>query len=144
MNLITSKFLSFVTGAASLLLITLILSTPSLFSQTLKDNLPELYNIDVVEHLGDKIPLDIQLVNDRGDSVTLAEYFQQGKPVVMVLGYYNCPMLCQMVLNGLSDGLRTVSWEPAKDYLLLNISINPRETYELAAAKKKNYLEYCD
>jgi len=111
-------------------------------AQALQDSLPELKKIDVVEHLGKKIPLETRLVNDRGDSVTLSEYFREGKPVVMVLGYYNCPMLCQMVLNGLSDGLRTVTWEPGKDYSLLNISINPRENFELAAAKKKNYLEY--
>ncbi len=111
-------------------------------AQVLHDSLPELRNIDVVEHLGEQIPLDTRLVNDRGDTVTLAKYFGQGKPVVMVMGYYNCPMLCQMVLNGLSDGLRTVPWEPGGDYLLLNVSINPRETYELAAAKKRNYLEY--
>lgn len=119
----------------------IVLAAPAM-AQVLQDSLPELRNIDVVEHLGEKIPLDTRLVNDRGDTVTLAQYLGQDKPVVMVMGYYNCPMLCQMVLNGLSDGLRTVPWEPGKDYLLLNVSINPRETAELAAAKKKNYLEY--
>lgn len=127
---------------APLLLVVLFMVAIPTAAQVLHDSLPELRNIDVVEHLGEQIPLDTRLVNDRGDTVTLAKYFGQGKPVVMVMGYYNCPMLCQMVLNGLSDGLRTVPWEPGGDYLLLNVSINPRETYELAAAKKRNYLEY--
>lgn len=141
MTMISTKRYLYYLCAPLLLAVLFMVAIPAA-AQVLHDSLPELRNIDVVEHLGEQIPLDTRLVNDHGDTVTLAKYFGQGKPVVMVMGYYNCPMLCQLVLNGLSDGLRTVSWEPGKDYLLLNISINPRETYELAAAKKKNYLEY--
>lgn len=141
MTMISTKRYLYHLCAPLLLAVLFMVAIPAA-AQVLHDSLPELRNIDVVEHLGEQIPLDTRLVNDRGDTVTLAKYFGQGKPVVMVMGYYNCPMLCQMVLNGLSDGLRTVPWEPGGDYLLLNVSINPRETYELAAAKKRNYLEY--
>lgn len=101
---------------------------------------PELQKIDVVEKTGQTIPLDLVFTNDSGKQVTLSDYFNQGKPVVLVLAYYNCPMLCSLILNGLTEAAKQVSLEPGKDYTILTISIDPTETYDLAAAKKKNYM----
>jgi len=100
-----------------------------------------LENIDVVERLGQKIPRDIRIVTDDGRAVTLGEVFAQGKPVIMTLAYYRCPMLCNLVANGVSDIIAKTTLVPGKDFTILTVSINPEETPELAAAKKANYLK---
>ena len=98
--------------------------------------------IDVKEHLGGKIPLDLTFVNDSGRTVRLAEYFRPGRPVLLVLAYYNCPMLCTLVLNGVADVMKKVAWQPGKEYQVVTVSIDPRESDTLAALKRTRYLEY--
>lgn len=110
-------------------------------AQVVQDSLPELQKIDVVEHLGESIPLDLTFTNDAGERGQLSSYFHQGKPVVLVLAYYTCPMLCTMVLNGVSDAVKELNWLPGKEFQILTISIDPSETTELAAAKKARYLD---
>jgi protein SCO1/2 len=112
--------------------------------QALNKDDPALKGIDVEEHLGDTIPFDVQLVNDRGDSVTLGQYFGDHKPAVLVMAYYTCPMLCNLVLNGVSDAIGSMPLEPGKDYRVLTVSIDPRDSVALAAAKKKNYVADLD
>jgi protein SCO1/2 len=104
-------------------------------------NVPQLDSIDVDEHLGAKIPLDLTFSNDAGRIVPLSTYFGQGRPVVLVLAYYECPMLCTLVLNGLAKGVDELGWTPGKEYSLLTVSIDPTETPILAASKKRNLLE---
>jgi len=110
-------------------------------AQVIQDNPEELRRINIYEHLGDSIPLDLSFVDDHGDSVTLAHYFHQGRPVVLILGYYTCPMLCNLVMNGVSDVVKELPWQPGAEYQLLSVSIDTTETHVVAAAKKKNYLE---
>lgn len=121
--------------------LTIALVAAPVFGQIADYNPPELQGIDVVEHPGEKIPLNFVFLNDMGDTVRLGDYFGQGKPVILVLAYYECPMLCTLVLNGLSDGLRNLGWVPGENYQVVTVSIDPRETPELAAGKKKIYLE---
>lgn len=102
---------------------------------------PELEGIDVIEHLGDTIPLDLRFQDDTGKVVPLGDYFNRGKPVILILAYYECPMLCTLVLNGMSEGVSKLSWVPGSDFQMVTVSIDPRETPELAAGKKKVYLE---
>jgi len=113
-------------------------------SQVIKENDPALEGIDVEEHPGDTIPFDIALTNDAGQEVTLGDYFADGKPVLLVMAYYTCPMLCNLVLNGVVDGSREMSLVPGQDYRLLTVSIDPNDTYELAGAKKANYVKSLD
>lgn len=112
--------------------------------QALQKNDPALQGIDVEEHLGDTIPFDVNLVNDHGDTVTLGAYFGDHKPAVLVMAYYTCPMLCNLVLNGVSNAIGGMPLEPGKDYRVLTVSIDPRDSVALAAAKKKNYLTELD
>jgi protein SCO1/2 len=111
-------------------------------SQAVLDAPPELSRIDVIEHISEDIPLDLEFVGEKRDTVVLGEYFGQGKPVVLVLGYYTCPMLCNLVMNGLSDAVRELDWLPGQEFLILSVSIDPRETNLIAGAKKQNYVEY--
>jgi protein SCO1 len=110
-------------------------------AQVVQDSIPELRKIDVIEHLGDTIPLGLTFTNDAGELVKLGDYFHHGKPVVVVLAYYTCPMLCTLVLNGVSDAVRQLDWLPGKEFQILTISIDPSETAQLAAGKKARYLE---
>ena len=103
---------------------------------------PPVSGIDVEEHLGERIPLDLEFTNDEGKKVKLDEYFHQGKPVVIVLAYYNCPMLCTLVLNGLADAVKQTGWTAGKEYKIITVSIDTSETAELADQKRKSYLKY--
>ena len=110
-------------------------------AQIIRDSLAELQGIGVEEHLGDYVPMDLVFTDDRGDGVRLGDYFNRGKPVLLVLAYYECPMLCHLVLNGVVGGVKDLSWEMGEGYQIVTVSINPAEGHELAAAKKINYLE---
>jgi protein SCO1/2 len=127
---------------SGLLLIVCFGIVPSIvFSQITMDNIPELQKIDVVEHLGESIPLNLEFTNDEGRSVLLEDYFNQGKPVLLTLAYYRCPMLCGLVLNGLTKGVSELDYLPGQQFQMITISINPEESHRLAAAKKKTHLE---
>ncbi len=110
-------------------------------AQVVQDEVPELQRIDVEEHPGEFIPMDLVFTDDRGREVRMGDYFDGEQPVLMFLGYYECPMLCNLIMNGVVQGVKDLKWKPGNDYKIVSVSINPRETYQLAAAKKKNYLE---
>ncbi len=123
-------------------LLLLILILPfQVYGQIAMENVPELQNIDVEEHLGKTIPLDLLFVDEAGDSVQLKEYFSMGKPVLLTLAYYRCPMLCGLVIKGLTAGIAGLAYVPGKDFQMVTVSINPDEDHNLAAAKKKNVLD---
>lgn len=110
-------------------------------AQIVQDSVPELMNIDVVEHLGDKLPLNLAFTDEQGQAVTLGQYFGEGQPVILYLGYYECPMLCNLVFNGISAGVAELGWTPGEKYQIVSVSIDPDESSELAGAKKANYIK---
>jgi protein SCO1/2 len=99
-----------------------------------------LQKVGFDQRLGVQLPLDASLVDERGDPVKLGDYFND-RPVILVMAYYRCPMLCTLVLNGLVQGLMDVPFDAGKEYEIVVVSIDPRETPELASAKKKTYVE---
>ena len=100
---------------------------------------PALAKVGFDQHLDAQIPLDLTFADEQGRSVKLAEYFGQ-KPVILVLAYYRCPMLCTLVLNGLVQSLRELPFNVGREFNVLTVSFDPRETPALAAAKKKTYI----
>jgi len=100
----------------------------------------ELEGIGITEKLGDALPLDLAFVNEAGKPVTLGELLRPGKPVVLNLGYFGCPMLCGLVMNGMTDAMKETSLMPGEDYIVLSISIDAGETHRLARIKKQNYI----
>jgi protein SCO1/2 len=100
----------------------------------------QLRGIDVVEHLSDTISLDLEFTGSDGQPVKLGSFFIEGKPVILIMGYYTCPMLCNLVANGVSDVVREMPWLPGKEYQLISVSIDPRDTDVIALAKQENYL----
>lgn len=92
------------------------------------------------QRLDQAVPLDLTFRDEAGKDVRLGEYFGT-RPVILSLVYYECPMLCTLVLNGMVSALRAMNLEPGKDFDIVTVSFDPREKPELAAAKKKRYLE---
>jgi protein SCO1/2 len=101
----------------------------------------ELQDIDPVEKLGDIIPLDLQVLKSDSSIVTLDSIFNRGLPVIINPVYYECPMLCSLVMNGLLKGVQELDWTVGQDYLILTISIDHTEQPSLALANKNNYLK---
>jgi protein SCO1 len=101
---------------------------------------PAIEGVSVEQKLGAQVPLDLAFKDERGGEVQLRGYFGK-RPIVLALVYYRCPMLCTLVLNGLVRAARAISLDAGTDYDVLVISIDPRETPDLAAKKKEAYLE---
>jgi protein SCO1/2 len=103
----------------------------------------ELDGVGVSEHLGERLDLSgIELTDSvDGKPKKLAEFFTSGKPVILNLVYYECPMLCTMVLNGLTDGIKGLQWSVGQEFRMVTVSINPKDSSQMASAKKEVYLE---
>ena len=100
---------------------------------------PALRNIGVDQKLDSQIPLNLIFRDESGRELPLSAYFGS-RPVVLALVYYQCPMLCTQVLNGIVMSLRGMSLESGRDFDVVTVSIDPTETPELAAKKKAEYL----
>jgi protein SCO1/2 len=100
---------------------------------------PELLKeVGIDQKLNSAVPLDLTFRDEAGQPVKLSQYFGR-KPVILSLVYYNCPMLCTQVLNGLDRGLKSVPLDLGKDFDAITVSIDPSETTKLAAAKRDLY-----
>jgi protein SCO1/2 len=100
---------------------------------------PELLkDVGIDQKLNDSISLDLAFRDEAGRPVTLGQFFA-GKPVVLSLVYYNCPMLCTQVLNGMERSLRDVPMDIGKQFSIVTVSIDPTERPALAAAKRALY-----
>ncbi|HVA46433.1 MAG TPA: SCO family protein, partial [Pirellulales bacterium] len=95
--------------------------------------------IGIDQHLGEQLPLDLKLRDEAGQAVKLGRFFHE-KPVVLMLVYYRCPMLCTQVLNGFLKSSQAVKYTIGEDYEVVTVSFDPRETAELAAEKKAAYV----
>lgn len=110
----------------------------------------------LIRRHGNRLPLDAAFVDDLGHAVTLKRYFDGTKPVIITLNYFKCPMLCGKQLKAFVDGgdgprmegtpggIRSLDGLPGRDYGLLTISFDATEGPELAALKKKSYVDYLD
>lgn len=132
-----------------LLLATLLTATHPAHAQKIMGNQgipaeklpPRLGDVNIEQRLNAQIPMQATFHDEFGRTVKLDDYFHHGRPVVLALVYYECPMLCTQVLNGLASTLRLMKLEMGEDYDVLTVSFDPRETPELAASKKRAYLQ---
>lgn len=107
--------------------------------------LPEtLKSVGIDQKLGVQLPLDAEFKDEEGNSVKLGKYFHNGRPVVLAFVYYECPMLCNQVLNGLTGAMKGISLDAGKDFDVLAISFDARENDkpDLAKNKKASYIEH--
>jgi protein SCO1 len=99
-----------------------------------------LSEVSFEQRLNEQLPLDLPFKDENGRAVKLGEYFGK-KPVVLTFVYYECPMLCTEVLNGLESALRVLNETVGKEFDVVTVSFDPKETPVLAAGKKRAYLE---
>jgi protein SCO1 len=99
-----------------------------------------LSKIKIDQKIGSDIPLDLPFIDDHGNAVRLGDYFGK-RPVVLALVYYECPMLCTQVLNGLVSSLETMSLSAGRDFDVIAVSFNPKEGPGLASQKKAAYVK---
>jgi len=136
--------------AAGLLLLTAYCSPLTAFAQYAQppvgpvptgNSTEVLKKVDIEQRLGNQIPLDLKFRDEAGREVRLADYFGKGKPVALTLVYYECPMLCNQVLNGAVGAFQALSFTAGKEFEVVTVSFDPREGPELAARKKDSYLK---
>ena len=101
---------------------------------------PGLKNVGIEQHLDEQIPPALAFRDETGKAVQLGDYFGK-KPMILNLVYYQCPMLCGEVLSGLESALRVLKFDVGKEFDVLTVSFDPKETPEMASAKKAEYLK---
>lgn len=113
-------------------------------SVTVSNGMPAaLKEVGIEQKLGEQLPLDAAFKDENGQPVKLGNYFQKGRPVILALVYYECPMLCNEVLNGLTGSLKGMSFDAGKEFDVVAISFDARENEkpDLAKNKKAAYME---
>lgn len=105
------------------------------YSQTNPDDI----EIGVVEKLGDTIPMHLTFLNERNDTVSLNEIINQ--PTILSLVYFDCPGICSPLMSGLSDAISKIDMELGKDYKMLTVSFNTKDTPKKAKIKKNNFVQ---
>jgi protein SCO1/2 len=101
----------------------------------------DLKSVGIDQRLDQMLPLNLQFRDESGKTVKLGDYFQTGRPVILNLVYFTCPMLCGEELAGLSSALGVLRFTPGKEYEAVTVSFNPDDTPESASAKKKIYID---
>jgi protein SCO1/2 len=101
---------------------------------------PRLQNVGIEQHLDAQVPPDLSFRDDTGKTVKLGDYFGR-KPMILNLVYYNCTMLCGEALAGLASAMRLVKFDVGNEFDVITVSFDPRETPEMAAAKKIDYVK---
>lgn len=101
----------------------------------------EVYKeIAIEQHLDAQIPMDLEFVDEQGNKVRIGDYLGD-RPAILALVYYECPMLCNLMLDGVEAVISAIKFDVGEDYDVITVSIDPGETPELAARKKANHLE---
>lgn len=98
-----------------------------------------LRDVGIEQHMGATVPLDDPFTDENGNTVSLRKY--SGKPMILALVYYQCPSLCDMVLNGLVRAARALKFTAGDEYQVIAVSFDSRENYPLARAKKQSYVK---
>jgi len=97
-----------------------------------------LQKVGINQKMGGQVSLDLPFFDESGQDVTLRRY--SDKPMILALVYFQCPSLCNLVLNGVLSSLKDLDMTAGQQYEVVAVSFDPRETPEMAAAKKKTYL----
>ena len=128
----------------------LLVAAAQTFAQTVPDNVGQassnmpviLKNVAFRPELNGQMPLDTAFKDESGKSVQLGQYFHQQKPVLLAFVYYGCPMLCTQLEQGVVGSLRMLSFNPGRDYEVVFVSFDERDTPEMAAAKKNTAMDH--
>ncbi len=118
-----------------------LIASPSVARAQLNVLPEEAKGLEITEHLGQRIPLDLEFVDDTGQTVKLGQYFSQGpKPVILALVYFRCPLLCPLMLSKISDSINKLDLNLGEKYNLVLVSFDPTEGTDAAAVQKAGML----
>jgi protein SCO1 len=101
----------------------------------------EARHVKLEQKLGTQVPLDLTFVNERGENVTFRQILAKGKPVLLTPVYFDCPMLCNMVLDGLVSGIRDLRFDAGEEYEIISFSFDPKDTPSTARKKKDIFVK---
>jgi protein SCO1 len=141
-----------IAAAALIFMLMLALSAAQLFAQRgpmsggimsppVNQRPPGLEFVGIEQHLSGEVPGDLEFRDELGNPVKLSDYFGHGRPVILNLGYYQCPMLCSELLQGLVGSMKALTFDVGKDFDVVTVSFDPNETTEMAAAKKRDIMK---
>ena len=102
---------------------------------------PGLQFVGIEQHLNAEVPGNLEFRDELGNTVKLGDYFGHRRPVILNLGYYQCPMLCSELLEGLVGSMKVLTLQLGRDFDVVTLSFDPRETTEMAAAKKRDIMK---
>jgi protein SCO1/2 len=119
----------------------LTLAALSASAQVASDPIQDVEGVSFEQKLNSQVPLDLEFRDSEGRLVTLRDYVKDGKPVILSLVYYECPMLCNLVMNGMVSALAEIPYQINQDFQVVTLSFDPEETHVLAGAKKSNYVD---
>lgn len=102
---------------------------------------PKIQEVTFKQRLGEQLPLDAKFKDESGRDVVLGEYFGK-KPVVLAFVYFQCPMLCPLIMNGISSALKVVPFTAGQEFDVVLVSFDHRDTPEAANAKKRAHLQH--
>ena len=106
-----------------------------------QQQVPAAYrNVGVDEHLNAQLPLDLRFYDSKAQKVTLGDMFHHGRPVILQLGYLDCPMLCDQISHGLVESAKKIDLDIGKDFDFLFVSIDPTDSPDLAKIKLNSYV----
>lgn len=130
--------------AALIVLIVLAAAAAPTWAQRSGHTMEQLEGVGIEQQMGETIPLDLTFTNEQGEAVQLGRYFDGERPVVLYMAYYDCPMLCPLMLEGLTATLKGMAWTPGEQYEVLTVSFNPRDTPRKARETKSIYIDQLD
>ena len=102
---------------------------------------PGLQFVGIEQHLNAEVPGNLEFRDELGNPVQFGDYFGHGRPVILNLGYYQCPMLCSELLEGLVGSMKALTLQLGQDFDVVTLSFDPRETTEMAAQKKREIMK---
>jgi len=117
-----------------------LLATPSAPAQVLLKTLPEIENVGIVEKRGNPVPRDLTFTNSFGQTVKIGDVIDRGQPIMLVMAYYDCPLLCTLVLNQVQRVLNELKWTAGEDFQVLTVSFDHTNTTAEARSKQAEYL----
>jgi len=109
-------------------------------AQVLLKELPQIKDVGIVNRRGTRVPLDLQFTDSMGRRVRLGEYFDGQRPVLLVMAYYSCPLLCTLVMNSVQEALNQIPWTVGDEFKVLVVSFDHRDTPEGARLKQQAYM----
>jgi protein SCO1/2 len=109
-------------------------------AQVLRKDLQELAGVGIVERRGEQVPPDLRFKDSRGRDVRMGDFFDGERPVVLVMAYFDCPLLCTLVLNDVQRCLNELNWTAGSEFRVVTVSFDHRDTPASARAKQATYL----